>query len=67
MPAYKYNGPINCDVDIDTSGLKGKTAIVTGGKNWWLLSLDPANSTHRCQRSWRSICASVGQGGVSIE
>jgi hypothetical protein len=33
MPAYKYTGPINCDVDIDVSGLKGKTAIVTGGKS----------------------------------
>ena len=31
MPAYKYNGPIACDVDFDTSGLEGKTAIVTGG------------------------------------
>jgi hypothetical protein len=31
MPSYKYDGPINCDVDFDVSGLKGKTAIVTGG------------------------------------
>jgi len=31
MPPYKYNGPISCDVDFNTSGLKGKTAIVTGG------------------------------------
>jgi len=31
MPPYKYNGPISCDVDFDTSGLEGKTAIVTGG------------------------------------
>ena len=32
MPAYSYNGRIDCDIDLDLSGLKGKTAIVTGGK-----------------------------------
>ena len=31
MPPYTYDGPIDCEVDIDVSGLKGKTAIVTGG------------------------------------
>ncbi|KAI5450289.1 hypothetical protein NCC49_003200 [Naganishia albida] len=33
MPAYKNDGPVDCTDDIDTSGLKGKTAIVTGGAN----------------------------------
>jgi len=30
---YKVTGPVNCDIDIDTSVLHGKTAIVTGGAN----------------------------------
>lgn len=33
MPPYKHDGPVSCDVDIDTSCLVGKTAIVTGGAN----------------------------------
>ena len=32
MPAYTNQGPVNCEVDFDTSNVKGKTAIVTGGK-----------------------------------
>jgi hypothetical protein len=39
MPAYKYNGPVDCNVEIDTSGLKGKTAIVTGGKQLLLMGV----------------------------
>jgi NAD(P)-dependent dehydrogenase (short-subunit alcohol dehydrogenase family) len=31
MQAYKDTGAVNCDVDFDTSHVKGKTAIVTGG------------------------------------
>ncbi|KAL6250762.1 hypothetical protein RBB50_003065 [Rhinocladiella similis] len=33
MKPYTDEGPINCDVDIDSSSVKGKTAIVTGGAN----------------------------------
>jgi NAD(P)-dependent dehydrogenase (short-subunit alcohol dehydrogenase family) len=29
--AYKSSGPIDCSIDPDTSNLKGRTAIVTGG------------------------------------
>lgn len=32
MPSYTPTSPVNCDVDFDYSTLKGKTAIVTGGK-----------------------------------
>lgn len=32
MPEYKYTGPIDCAVDIDTDKISGKTAVVTGGK-----------------------------------
>lgn len=31
MADYEYGGPLDCDVDLDLSILKGKTAIVTGG------------------------------------
>lgn len=27
------NDPVDCCIDFDTSGLAGKTAIVTGGKS----------------------------------
>lgn len=33
MAGYKYTGPIDCTIDVDTSNLKHKTAIVTGGAN----------------------------------
>jgi len=33
MKAYTDQGPVKCDVDFDTSNVKGKTAIVTGGAN----------------------------------
>lgn len=33
MAGYKYTGPIDCTLDIDTENLRGKTAIVTGGAN----------------------------------
>jgi len=31
MPPYTNTGPVNTDVDFDTSRVKGKTAVVTGG------------------------------------
>lgn len=31
MPAYRYDGRVDCDMDLDLSGLSGKTAVVTGG------------------------------------
>lgn len=31
MAGYKYTGPLDCTGPLHTSGLKGKTAIVTGG------------------------------------
>lgn len=31
MVGYKYTGPLDCNIDIDVSTLKGKTVIVTGG------------------------------------
>jgi FlaA1/EpsC-like NDP-sugar epimerase len=33
MEGYKVTGPVDCTIDVDTSNLKGKTAIVTGGSN----------------------------------
>ncbi|EXJ81264.1 hypothetical protein A1O3_07554 [Capronia epimyces CBS 606.96] len=33
MPPYTNQGPVSADVDFDTGGVKGKTAIVTGGAN----------------------------------
>ncbi|KAG7567085.1 hypothetical protein FFLO_01211 [Filobasidium floriforme] len=33
MPAYRYDGRADCDMDLDLSGLSGKTAVVTGGAN----------------------------------
>ena len=33
MGEYKPTGPVDCEVQIDTSKVKGKTAIVTGGAN----------------------------------
>jgi len=33
MPEYKYSGPVDSSVTIDTANLKDKTAIVTGGAN----------------------------------
>jgi len=33
MVGYQHTGPIDCNVDVDTSTLQGKTAIVTGGAN----------------------------------
>lgn len=66
MPAYKYTGPVPCDVDVDTSGLNGKTAIVTGGMCDWFPWEDVADRLYRCKRSRRSIRTSFGQGGASI-
>lgn len=31
MPEYTYTGTIDCEVQIDSSRVKGKTAVVTGG------------------------------------
>jgi NAD(P)-dependent dehydrogenase (short-subunit alcohol dehydrogenase family) len=31
MGEYKYTGPVDCEVKVDTTKLKGKTVIVTGG------------------------------------
>lgn len=33
MQPYTNTGAVNCDVDLDTSNVKGKTAVVTGGAN----------------------------------
>ena len=33
MAGSQYGGPIDCTIDIDSSSLKGKTAVVTGGAN----------------------------------
>lgn len=32
MQGYQHTGPIDCNGPFNTEGLKGKTAIVTGGK-----------------------------------
>lgn len=32
MAGYQISTPIDCEKALDTSNLKGKTAIVTGGK-----------------------------------
>lgn len=32
MPAYKYDGPVECPASFDASNVRGKLAIVTGGK-----------------------------------
>ncbi|OKL59920.1 hypothetical protein UA08_04605 [Talaromyces atroroseus] len=33
MQGYVHTGPIDCNISVDASNLKGKTAIVTGGAN----------------------------------
>lgn len=33
MGGYQYTGPVDCTIALDTSNLKDKTAIVTGGAN----------------------------------
>ena len=33
MEQYEASGAVTCDTDFDTSNVKGKTAIVTGGAN----------------------------------
>lgn len=32
MPAYKYDGPVECPASFDASNVRGKLVIVTGGK-----------------------------------
>lgn len=32
MPIYKHDGPVDCTAAFDTSNVRGKLAIVTGGK-----------------------------------
>lgn len=32
MPAYKYDGPVECPASFDASNVRGKLSIVTGGK-----------------------------------
>ena len=32
MAGYQISTPIDCEEALDTSNLKGKTAIITGGK-----------------------------------
>ncbi|KAK5044726.1 hypothetical protein LTR84_010500 [Exophiala bonariae] len=33
MPGYQSQGPVDCTITVDSSKVKGKTAIVTGGAN----------------------------------
>ena len=33
LPRYEYNGPVDHTLPIDTSKLKGKSVIITGGAN----------------------------------
>ncbi|KAL3460220.1 hypothetical protein BJX64DRAFT_290545 [Aspergillus heterothallicus] len=33
MEPYRDTGPLDCNLDIDTTSIKGKTAIITGGAN----------------------------------
>lgn len=33
MQPFQETGPVTCDADFDTSHVRGKTAIVTGGAN----------------------------------
>lgn len=33
MEPYTDRGPVDCNIDFDTSHVKGKTAIITGGAN----------------------------------
>lgn len=62
MEPYKDQGPLNCDVDFDTSYVKGKTAIVTGGEgfgaSWDSLRLtvikEPTALGKPMSESWRS-------------
>ena len=45
MQAYSYNGPVDTNVDFDTSHVKGKTAIVTGAAAGNSISRGVARST----------------------
>ena len=33
MHEYQNKGPVTCDANFDTSNVKGKTAVITGGAN----------------------------------
>jgi hypothetical protein len=33
MASYTYSGSVKADAEFDISGVKGKTAVVTGGRH----------------------------------
>ncbi|KAH8896428.1 putative short chain dehydrogenase/ reductase [Thozetella sp. PMI_491] len=33
MAPYVHQGPIDCNIEVDTNNIRGKTAVVTGGAN----------------------------------
>jgi NAD(P)-dependent dehydrogenase (short-subunit alcohol dehydrogenase family) len=50
MEPYRNSGPVDCEVDFDTSNVEGKTALITGGANGigevYVRSLIDAGAAH---------------------
>lgn len=36
MAGYRLSAPVNCEKALDMSGLRGKTAVVTGGMSMFV-------------------------------
>lgn len=68
MPSYKFNGRVECDVDLDLSGLEGKTAVVTGGKLVRGANVQPSLTEYRNrgERYRRSLREGACESGVSL-
>lgn len=68
MPSYKSNGRVDCDVDLDLSGLEGKTAVVTGGKLVREANVQPPLTEYRNrgERYRRSLREGACESGVSL-
>jgi hypothetical protein len=69
MKPYTDEGPVDCDVDFETSNAKGKTVIVTGGV-YSLPGGDFGYLLIRCccriQRHWRGLRSVVDKGRVRL-
>ena len=66
MVFQSFKGVVDCDVDFDTSGIAGKTVIVTGGVCYDSRSTDRRTELCRCQRHRSSIRSGIRCGRVSL-
>ena len=65
MAGYQMSTPIDCEKALDTSNLKGKTAIVTGGKLTLVQDINRIWRVHRRKWNWWGICEGTLCCGVS--